>query len=302
MRIWTLIVLPTLLAAPATAQNKYQKWSNPDEHSFADKLNALIDDAEKSRAADPSFLKDLRALAESASGKQAPASRQAFTKVFSDDFADGEFERNPAWTVSSGRYWVEAGWGLRSSVTAETATTEEQPRKMTKRDKAFAILGAVLNQAAGAKGGSAGTTAASAPPTAAAIHARTAVANAFKIEFSLSSWLPEGQFDLGPYQGTAQELGYRLRYQPGGALSLLRVSGSGSAVIARAAQPVALEDKKSHAVEWSRDAAGRMVVSIDGKQVIDASDTGFRDAFQGITIGNQGGDYIIKNITVFNAG
>jgi len=297
MRLTTLIILLALLAAPAAAQNKYRSWSNPDSgatgtRGFADKLNKLIDEAEKSRAADPGFLRDLRDLARSAGG---PRRRQ----VLSDDFGDGDFDRNPAWTVSEGRYWVEAGWGLRSSV---TAAAEEPPRKMKKRDKALAILGAVLNQAAGGNGGTGDATGAGQAAARAAIHARVAVANAFGIEFGLSSWQPQGRFDIGPYQGAGRAGGYRLSYRPGGELTLLRVSGRGESVIARANRPVALEDKKSHSVAWNRDGAGRMTVSIDGKQVLSATDLGLRDAFQGVSISNRGGDYIIKSIAVFDGG
>lgn len=289
MRTLITIALLALLAAPAAAQNKYQSWSNPDDRSLADKLNKLINEAERSRAADPGFLRDLRDLVRNA----GPSRRR---QVLTDSFSDGDFNRDPVWTVNAGSYWVEKGWGLRSSV---TATTEQQPRKMKKRDKALAILGAVLGQATGGNGG---VVTNSQPTAAAEISARASVSNAFSIEFGLSSWQPQGRFDIGPYQGAGRADGYRLSYQPGGALALLRVSGRGEDVIARAARPLALEDKKSHAIKWSRDGAGRMSVSIDGRQVITATDHNARGPFDGVSISNRGGDYIIKSISVFDGG
>ena len=44
-----------------------------------------------------------------------------------------------------------------------------------------------------------------------------------------------------------------------------------------------------------------MSVSIDGKAVLNAADQGFSDPFQGVTIANQGGDYIVKRIAISSA-
>jgi hypothetical protein len=41
-----------------------------------------------------------------------------------------------------------------------------------------------------------------------------------------------------------------------------------------------------------------MVVSIDGAHMFETSDQSFRDAFSGMTIANDGGDYSIREITV----
>ena len=71
----TLIVVVAAMAAPVPAPaQQYQPWNNPDTgrtqagsdqmQGFVERLNSLIDEAERSRAADPGFLSDLRGLAD----------------------------------------------------------------------------------------------------------------------------------------------------------------------------------------------------------------------------------------------
>ena len=148
-----LIVLTLLFAmiSPVRAQTKYSTWSKPNRgpgpgttRDMIKRLDKLIDAAEKARAADPAFLRDLRDLARS---YDAAASLPANRTVLSDDFADGDFTANPVWTVSTGRYWVERGWGLRSaiSVVDPNQQQQQQPSKKDRnRDAAIALLGAML--------------------------------------------------------------------------------------------------------------------------------------------------------------
>lgn len=299
MRFISFFIALLLVALPVSAQQKYSTWSNPDSsgsgnseqtRQLVDKLNALIDEAEKSRAADPVFLKDLRDLARSYDNPWR-------TSVLNDDFTDGDFTANPVWTVSEGRYWVEKDWGLRSAVTVQPESApQQQTGKSDGKDVALALLGAVLKQATKNKGGS--TTSAPAEPQLAAIHSAAALSNAFSIEFEISSWQSQGRIDIGPYQGTNINSGYRLSYTPGGALALLRSSARGTSIVQQSANAVTLEDQKPHVISWTRDQGGKMTVAVDGKTVLSASDRGFNDPFQGIAIANRGGDYIFKRITV----
>ena len=310
MRILLLLPLLLTLSLPVQAQTKYSPWSNPDQKAggstgeLIERLGKLIDEAEKARAADPAFLRDLRDLARSYD-TQAPqaVSQPANRVVLSDDFSDGDFTTNPTWTVTQGRYWVEQGWGLRSAIAVSDPNRQQQTKKSSNRDTALAILGAVLNQSAG---GSA-TVTNTAEPSKATIHARAAIANAFALEFEFSSWVQKdqpsgGRFEIGPYQGTDRSSGYRLAYTPGKGLTLLIVSPRGQRVIDQQAGPMALEDKKPHALRWTRDDRGMMRISVDGREILATVDRGFGDPFQGLSISNGGGDYIIKRITVTSGG
>lgn len=307
MRI--LLILPLLfaLSLPVQAQTKYSAWSNPDQKAngntreLVERLDKLINEAEKARAADPAFLRDLRNLARSydTQGSQA-ANQPATIVVLSDDFHDGDFTANPTWTVTEGRYWIEQGWGLRSAIAVvDPNQQQQQTKKSSGRDAALALLGAVLNQSAGGNATSTNT----AEAKNSAIHAQAAIANAFALEFEFSSWEQKdqpsgGRFEIGPYQGTDRSSGYRLAYTPGKGLTLLIVSPQGQKVIDQQAGPMALEDKKPHIVSWTRDGRGKMSVSVDGREILAAVDLGFRDSFQGLSLSNGGGDFIIKRITV----
>ena len=309
MRFWAVLAVSILIPVFASeAGQHYRSWTGPDapsqagtqrQQDFVDKLKGLIDEAEKARAVDPQFLGDLRGLVRE-------YDRPRRRVVLSDRFEDGDFTDNPAWTVTQGRYWVERGWGLRSAVKAGAAAqSAPQPEPRKGRDAAAAIFGRILQQAIdpeGKLGG--GQTAGGAPATA--IQIALALTNAFAVEIDLSSWSAEGRLEIGPYQGAPKGAeraqGYVLAYTPGGELELLRVSPRGSSIIDRHTGLVALEDKKTHRLLWTRNADGLMTVSIDGREVLKASDKAFRGPFDGLRIVNQGGDYIFKRIAVFTIG
>lgn len=296
IRLSVVLIACLAVALPAAAEQGYSTWSSPDASAppptdrvqeLVDRLDALIDKAEKARAADPVFLGDLRDLTR---GYRRPwRSRLLF-----DDFRDGDFTANPVWTEVSGRFWVEKDWGLRSSVeaTRRQSSAGGQQGKLSGRDAALAILGQILNPSAGQTSGE------PAAPASSTIVTALAITNAFAIELDLSSWQGQGRIELGPYQGAARTAGYRLAYTPGGPMELLRVSSRGVSVIDSTPGPLNLEDQKAHRIEWTRHIDGTMTVSVDGEEKISAIDRGFRDPFDGFLISNLGGDYIVRQVTI----
>ncbi len=312
----TLIVIALLLPAVASAQ-QYQPWNNPDSgggaagvdrlQGFVERLNSLIDEAERSRAADPGFLSDLRRLSDEY--RRGPR-----TLLLSDDFGDGDYTRNPRWTVTAGRYWVEQGWGLRSAIKPGQTQTQTQQKRLSGKDAAAAIFGQILQQAIDPEGRLSGDqTMGGSAISATAIQTGVRLANAFALEMDFSSWQTQGQtqatgaarLEVGPYQGmpggAGRAPGYVLAYRPGGGIELFRVTSRGSAVIDSAPGPLNLEDKKTHRLEWTRSADGRMRVAIDGREILAATDLSFRDDFDGLRMVNRGGDYIVKRIVVYGS-
>ena len=295
-----VVGLAVVQAPPMATAQTYSTWENPDASTSSpeaqaasdarlkaviDRLNELIDQAEKDRAADPAFLRDLRDLA---NGYDRPWSKQ----VLFDDFSDGDFTQNPVWTVGTGRYWIEQGWGLRNALDETKATSTDN----TSKDAAAAIFGQILNQALG--GGSSSSSASSgAQPTS--IFSDVPITNAFSIEVDLSSWVVgKGEFVVGPYQGSDRGSGYRLSDTVGEGLALRIKSRSGARTIAIEPGPYVLEDKKVHAIQWTRTTDGTMRVDLDGKTVLETRDVSFRDPFTGLGMATRGGDFIVKRVSV----
>ena len=309
MRKLAFILAVALIPATAAGQ-QYKPWVSPDgsgagagagagdtaRQTLIERLNSLVDEAEKARAADPRFLSDLRDLAR---GYERPWRNL----VLADDFGDGDFIGNPRWTVTAGKYLVQRGWGLRSIVEAERAAPEQ--RRLSGKEVAANIFGQILQQAI-APERALGQSAAPGGVDAAAIQTGFPLTNAFAIEMDLSSWKPRGRLEIGPYQGTPEgggwAAGYVLVYTPGGVWELLRVSARGSSVIDSRSARMSLEDKKTHRIEWTRHDDGRMTVSIDGREILKATDRGVMTPFDGFRMVNRGGDYILKRIQIFATG
>lgn len=303
MKRFLLFFLVSLaLPAVALAQtSKYSTWSDPsspsaqtssnaDVKGFADKLNKLIDEAEQARAADPTFLKDLRALANSYS---LPTLRP----VFSDTFEDGNYTQGPAWNVVSGAYFIESGWGLRNKILEAGQTAQATNKVDSGEDLAVAILGSILKQATGTQQQQS-TNSSQASAQENLITSSVRISNAFDMSMEVSSWIANGHFEAGVFQGNNASAGYRILYQSGQPLQLLKVGSKGRSTIAQSNTLLTIEDKKFHIIRWSREASGEMNVSVDGKEMIRATDRSFSDAFDGVRLSDQGGDFIVKRISV----
>ncbi len=283
----------------------YPSWTNPNapqtttankpNEELVDELNKLIDQAERDRAASPQFLRDLRDLARRHDNPWR-------VSLLKDDFSDGDFTQNPVWKVTKGQYRIERNFGLRGffDSTSQSSSTSSSGSSQ-KADPAAQLLGAILNQALG--GGQSGSGSSQTQNTSlpvAAIHTAKTITNAFSINLELTSWKNEGFLEIGPYQGGNRDAGYRLRYHTGKnpSFELLRVSSRGSGVIDTHNAAISLEDKKTHAISWTRDQFGEMTISVDGKQIMKSTDQSFRNVFDGFALNNHGGDYIISRITI----
>lgn len=294
-------LLPLTGAQAQSTDNRYSAWappgaaSDPRLDALLQELNALIGEAEKARAADGMFLRDLKAL--SARYQNPTAQRLLF-----DDFADNDFQRDPAWSVTSGEYWVEKGYGLRSKVTdaAAPATGAASGGQISKEQLAISVLGALL------QGANKNAPAAEPQPSAtankpSAIETRTHIANAFSATVELSSWKADGAFEIGVTQGL-DNAGYRVAYVAGNnaRLELVRVTSRGRETVDAKAL-TALEDQKVHSLVWTRASDGAMSVRVDGKAILNARDASFRDPFEALQLSSQGADVIVKSVQLTSA-
>jgi hypothetical protein len=135
----------------------------------------------------------------------------------------------------------------------------------------------------------------------AAIHTPLRMPNSFAVRMEMESRSNGGRIDLGPYQGYGAG-GYRLAYYPREGLALLRVGSGGAVRIGTGNRRVNLDDGRLHRIDWERDPAGRMTVSVDGQTVISARDTAYRQGFDGFLIVNGGGEYYIRSVAIDGAG
>jgi hypothetical protein len=295
-----------LIATSAVADDqRYEAWQ-PDGGGAAEMvkaLRALVEEAEHSRAADPRFLDDLKALA----NKYATAAPAATpVQLMRDDFRDGDYTRGVRWTVVSGKFWIEDAVGLRTLVTqtaAQPAATEQQPRQR-EGDLASAIIGNLLSKTLG--GGDSQPARdepqqqPATPTEPAEIRTALSIPNAFAMRMEMTSRVGEGEFHVAAYQGREALYGYRVIYAPGArtGLKLVRFSPRRDRVIGSYNRQLNLEDNRLHVLEIKRGADGRMVVSMDGAKLIEATDTAFRDPFDGIAATNVRGDYAIRDIAI----
>ena len=128
-RLLVPVLLAGALAAPAAAEedSRYSEWRADGAEAegtealdaLARELEALIDDAEKARAADPRFLQDLRDMIAAHVAEAAP--REALIR---DDFSDGDYTDDPSWEVVSGEFSVEGRLGLRTTIPLSGADAE----------------------------------------------------------------------------------------------------------------------------------------------------------------------------------
>ena len=317
----------TLAASAVLAQEtRYEQWGvsvqGTSTQDMVNQLRDLIRAAEQARAADPRFLGDLNALADRYDGLAqtqvpAPVPVPVARTVLQDDFRDGNFDRGTVWRITRGRWWIDHNAGLRSYVAdqryAPQVTTQQDPAPAPERprdDLAEAIIGNILEEVLRPEDGGAQPQPQPAPQPPpqgqgdslpAEILAEANIPNAFSLRLELSSRERYGEFRAGVYQVSTQNgWGYALAYTPGTQtpLRLMRVSRGQHTVISYLDDAIIFEDNTLHVIEWRRDTNGRMTVTVDGNRLLDVTDRRLRDPFTLVALGNQGGDYGIRSVSL----
>ena len=275
-------------AAAQDNTNKYQQWpgaeggGSEDVSKLVQDIQKLIDQAEKDKAADPQFLDDLR-------GVLADYQNPWTTRLLYDDFSDGNYTANPAWTVSGGVFKVKKegfNIGLKSSVIPQGVTPQQQSSGNVVLD--------ILNAANGQQQ----------QPTSfqySAIYTPVKVSNAFATRIEFTSVDRFGRMDFGPYLGASGATAYRVAYLPGqtkDSLRLIRITANKAVAIATYKGALNLEDGRRHVLEWTRDRNGAMNVVLDGQDMMQATDRSITKPFDGFLMINSGGTYWVRSVTV----
>ena len=282
-----IAVAPAGAADTAPRYNAWQGSQNPGQtDTLIRNLKALIDEADRAKAADPRFIQDLREiLADYQSGGQnggqgggAGDGGRPLVKLFSDDFQDGDFTRNPTWTVSAGAFDLESNRGLHSSI------------GVAGKQSVGTMLGGLLKQQQGT---------AAQDATFASIYTPVRISNAFSLQVELAS-RNTGRVDFGPYAGAAGDTAYRVTYKPGaqGGLQLQRVTPQGTTMIGHWDGAIDTANKRRHVIKMTRDSRGAMQVWLDGQKLIDARDDAIRQPFDGFLLVNSNGEHWVRSIAI----
>ena len=305
------VLLASALAVPAVADDgsRYSEWRQDGAETdnstaleaLARELEALIDEADRARAADPRFLQDLRdKIAAHVAGAQPRAA------LIRDDFSDGDFTDDPRWTVVSGDFSVDRRLGLLTVVPVDQADVEKSG------DAIDAILDTgsdifedgrdALDDLLGGGKEEIKEDAVPVGPEPAEIVLETAVPNAFALVLKMSSRIARkgARFEIDVFQRGADYAGYRLSYLPGDdpGLQLSRFGRRGVVVIGEHRDKLALEDGHSHSVALRRSGDGTMSVIVDDTALIRVKSGAFKASFDGVSLVNGGGDYGVRSIAV----
>ena len=277
---------------PVQAQTDQGPGGGSRTQELVDHLKEVIRGAEQDRRSSPSMTKQLRDLVRRYDWPWR-------VSLLYDDFRDGDYTYDPRWIVNHGEFRAARGTGLRSYFDP-LASGKYRTSERRSDSPALELLGELL---LGGRERAGGDTQASSKSEA-EIFTRVGITNAFalKLQLSLRSYGDRNtRLEFGPFQGEDRSSGYRLAYESGRtqSLSLLRFGPNRSAVIEMVDQGIVLEDGSPHTLEWRRSNDGEMVVLLDNTEVIRATDRAHDDPFDGFAVINKGGEFEMKQVSIF---
>ena len=291
-RIVAFTALTFALIPPVQAQTDSGSIGGTRTQELVDELKNVIRRAEEQRGSNQAVIKQLRDLVRRYDWPWQMA-------LLYDDFRDGDYTDNPRWNVNEGKFWVVRGGGLRSNFDPAAYKTRRTSDRSS-GNAALDVLGEIL-----LGGRERDVTPIQANlKSEGEIFTRVGISNAFaaKVQLNLRSYAERNtRLEFGPFQGDDRSSGYRLAYDSGRtpALSLLRVGPNRSAVIEMVDRGIRLEDGNTHTIEWRRGNDGDMVILLDDKEIIRTVDRASDDPFDGFNIVNKGGEFEIKQVSIF---
>ncbi len=267
---------PQVWATPSTKPNRATRELVRD-------LERLIGKIKAQQAADRWVIRDLRKLVRK---NQHTWPRT----LLHERFSRRNFRLGQNWDVTSGRFQTDPGTGLQSD-----ATTLQSSRGDSREELAVAILNSFLG----------GDNRQFRKNRVAQITTHKKISNAFATRARFSAIDRDSRIALMLSRGGKRDTGYRLVLDTDGKrdkVSLVHVSRSGSAVIEKFRGRLGLSNGSSHTIEWTRDQSGRMAVAIDGRELFRAVDTNLRKRFTQFSITNVGGNYVLWEMMLLDAG
>jgi len=267
---------PQVWAAPSTKPNRATRELVRD-------LERVIGKIKAQQAAERWVIRDLRKLVRK--------NQHTWPNVLLHErFSRRNFRLGQNWDVISGRFKIQSGAGLQSD-----AARSFSSRGDSRKELAAAILSSVIG----------GDNKQFRKQRVAQITTHKKISNAFASRTRFSSIDRDSRITLMLSRGGKRDTGYRLVLNTSGKrdeISLIRVNRSGSTVIENYRGRLHLTNGSSHNIEWTRDQDGRMAVAIDGQELFRVEDSGIRKGFNQLSITNIGGDYLLRELMLLDAG
>jgi hypothetical protein len=290
--LFFLVICPLSFASEAFGQNPEDPNKETLE-SLLDELQQTIDEADKRMIAHPRFLEELQDMVE--------RYRAKLRKYYLfEDFADGNYDQNPKWSVISGKFRITPASRLWSQVYvdassqgAASSSQEENPLQVI-----FDEIARLQEKKRSKKQ----------EPTTddmATIQTLVSIGPAFEVELTFVSESKWGAMQVVLLGGSPAKAYYRLIYQASPSqdrpIKIIRQRGSRQFMIETATQYPDLDDGVTHRLQWIRDVHGNMRVLIDGKEVLNTVELFYKEEFAGLALVNSGGTYEWGPIQVLQA-
>jgi len=257
-------------------------------------LEDLAFDVERNADAAPWVIDELYALIDDYNFNQPQAPTPLWDwpmTVLATDFRTVGNPANAGLLLDAGSFYIDRYAGLVS----QPADFNGDDGDLSGEELAFAILGAILEEAANGNSGNNR----SGGDVLAQGHISTEFTNAFAIDTVISADNADQPYVIAVYRDDLISPGYRLAVSPGwgGEVAILRCTGNNNLdMVANAWPNVNLSDGNPHTIQWTRDWYGDMELYIDGTLVISTNDTRMNDWFEGVMLQSHGGDWALESL------
>lgn len=266
-----------------------------------EELRQIVAEGRATKAAKPAFLNKLEKIVQRAGGTLAEP-------LLLETFRDGDFDRNPTWTVLSGNFHVDASGALFSSQGGAADTLPMETGGMKPEEKAdsdvkvmMGIVGMLARQVTPPGGESGlGKGRGAVEAGTAVIHVAVATDNAFQVRFTVRLDGDHGEAGLGLFMGQDVGSGYQIMVNAdpnrNKTMEIIRYNDNHQRLTVAMYPGNGLGDGLSHEIFWKRDDNGNMTVSLDGHSLLQARDLSISGGFDGLALINRNSEVAFDNI------
>lgn len=275
----------------------------PELQGLVDELRTLAERSRNEKAAD-------RWLQQALEDLVSKYDRPWRKELLFDDFSDGNFTSDPQWSVASGRFWIDASLGLRSSVQPKRETrpsgSTAEGSSDSKKDLGRVLFEGLLDQAfkrdePGRDGDEAEKDVAREGP--ARIRLGTRITNAFSLELAFSFHNEpgvEGHFEFAILQEPRGEYGYLLAIHTGkrGIMDLYRLRRGQRELVNSSRLAADLGIGERYELLWRQSDNGQVEVFVNGEEAMNLRDKAFRDDYALLELTNLSGDLAVRRVRI----